>query len=416
MKLVTKISVLATVILALTDISYAATPADNYELKQVVIVSRHGLRAPLTEGADALINATPYQWQKWDTNGGFLTAKGGALEVYMGHYFNDWFVQNKLVKENTCPTPEDYYIYSNIVPRTIATGQFFTTGAFPGCDNIKYNHLADLQGKDTLFFQEIKDNSEEYVTNATNEIQSYIKSQDLTAAYAKLEEVINFKDSKDCKVDQHCDFSAAPNVVKLELGKEAEIDGPLHNAFFMVDAFMLQNYEGFPENQVAWGNIKSEADWRSLAKLRNAYIDAAYLQPMVVNNTIKPMLAHLNTLLPEQQSTQQAKITVLVGHDTTVGPIIRALGFNDYTLPNQYEKTPIGGKIVFQRWHDNSTNQDLLKVEYVYQSNEQLRNLEKLTLDNPPQRVTLSLKDCKVDQNGFCSWSDFKKLMANLVN
>lgn len=415
MKLVTKISLLATVILAITDLSYASEVDIDYELKQVVMVSRHGLRAPLTEGADGLINATPYKWQQWDTTGGFLTAKGAALEVYMGHYFNDWFVQHKLIEKNTCPTQQEYYIYTNVVPRTIATGQFFTTGAFPGCDNIKYNHLDNLQDNDPIFFQEIKNNSKEYVENATTEIQSYINSLNLAPSYNKLEQVINYKNSKDCQVDKQCNFRLAPNVVKLDLGKEIEIDGPLHNAFYMVDAFMLQNYEGFAHNQVAWGNIKSEQDWISLAKLRNAYIDAAYLQPLIVNNTIKPMLSHLNKLLPEKQSDQQSKITVLVGHDTTVGPIIRAMGFNDYTLPNQYEKTPIGGKIVFQRWHDNKNNRDLLKVEYVYQSNMQLRNLEPLTIENPPQRVTLSLKGCPIDKNGFCPWTDFKKIMSNLV-
>jgi len=416
MKLVKKISLLATAILAISDLSYAAAPATNYELKQVVIVSRHGLRAPLTEGADSLINATPYKWQKWNTTGGFLTAKGGALEVYMGHYFNDWFVQNKLIQKNTCPTDEQYYIYTNVVPRTIATGQFFTTGAFPGCDKIKYNHLADLEAQDPIFFQSINNNSKEYVTKAVAEIESFIDKQNLAPSYAKLEQVIDYKNSHDCKVDKQCSLAKLPNTVNLDFGKESSIDGPIHIAFWMVDAFMLQDYEGFPTNQVAWGRIKSDQDWRTLAKLRNAYIDAAYLQPIVVNQTIKPMLAHLNSLMPEKQSKDQANITVLVGHDTTVGPIIHAMGFKDYVLPGQYEKTPIGGKIVFQRWNDKKTGQDLLKVEYVYQSTKQLRNLEKLTLDNPAQRVTLSLKGCQIDANGFCPWSDFKKVMNHLVN
>ncbi|WP_392563801.1 bifunctional glucose-1-phosphatase/inositol phosphatase [Orbus wheelerorum] len=415
MKLVKKISLLATTILAITDLSYAAVPETQYELKQVVIVSRHGLRAPLTEGADLLINATPYKWPKWDTTGGFLTAKGGALETYMGHYFNDWFAQHNLVQKNTCPTNEQYYIYTNIVPRTIATGQFFTVGAFPGCDKIKYHHLADLAGQDPIFFQKINDNSKEYVTKAVAEIESFINDQNLASSYAKLEEVIDYKNSHDCKVDKQCSLAKLPNKVNLIYGEESSIDGPIHTAFWMVDAFMLQDYEGFPTSQVAWGRIKSDKDWITLAKIRNAYIDAAYLQPMVVNQTIKPMLSHLNTLMPLQQSSDQAKITVLVGHDTTVGPIIRAMGFEDYNLPGQYEKTPIGGKIVFQRWNDKTTGKDLLKVEYVYQSTKQLRNLEKLTLDNPPQRVTLSLNGCQIDANGFCPWVDFKKVLNNLV-
>lgn len=50
------------------------------------------------------------------------------------------------------------------------------------------------------------------------------------------------------------------------------------------------------------------------------------------------------------------------------------------------ERTPIGGKLLFQRWHDSAGNRDLMKIEYVYQSTEQLRNADALTLQAPPQR------------------------------
>jgi glucose-1-phosphatase len=53
-----------------------------------------------------------------------------------------------------------------------------------------------------------------------------------------------------------------------------------------------------------------------------------------------------------------------------------------------------------------------MKIEYVYQSTEQLRNADALTLQSPPQRVTLALNGCPVDDNGFCPMDTFKKAMA----
>ena len=53
-----------------------------------------------------------------------------------------------------------------------------------------------------------------------------------------------------------------------------------------------------------------------------------------------------------------------------------------------------------------------MKIEYVYQSTEQLRNSDALTLQSPPQRVTLALNGCPVDDNGFCPMDTFKKAMA----
>ena len=52
-----------------------------------------------------------------------------------------------------------------------------------------------------------------------------------------------------------------------------------------------------------------------------------------------------------------------------------------------------------------------MKIEYVYQSTEQLRNADALTLQAPPQRVTLALNGCPVDDQGFCPLETFKKVI-----
>ncbi|GAB5072487.1 hypothetical protein SedNR2807_26730 [Citrobacter sedlakii] len=64
-----------------------------------------------------------------------------------------------------------------------------------------------------------------------------------------------------------------------------------------------------------------------------------------------------------------------------------------------------------KRWHDSRARRDLMKIEYVYQSSEQLRNADVLTLKSPPQRVTLELKGCPVDANGFCPIDKFDAVM-----
>jgi len=396
---------------ALLMMDIASAAETDYELQQVLIVSRHGLRAPLVDGATMIIDATSHQWPEWNTKAGLLTPKGGALEVFMGNYFSDWFDQSKLLPKDNCPTEEDLHVYANVMSRTLATAQFFSTGAYPGC-NIKIHRQSDMTAKDPLFFQAIKDDSQEFNKEATQQINNFVNSQDLKKSYETLEKVIDYPNSKDCKVNNLCDLGKQENNVELVYGKEPSMPGGLNKSFLMIDAFMLQDYEGFPKQKVAWGNIKTDEDWKSLAKLRNTYIESAYLQPIVVKNIIQPMLKEINGILKDKKE----KVSILVGHDTTVGPILAAIGFNEYELPGQYEKTPIGGKIVFQRWLDKTNNQELLKVEYVYQSTKQMRDLESLSLDNPPQRVTLTLKGCETDKNGFCSWDKFEEIMSKRIN
>lgn len=127
----------------------------------------------------------------------------------------------------------------------------------------------------------------------------------------------------------------------------------------------------------------------------------------MARNVAKPLVKYIDNALVGD-AAKAAKVTLLVGHDSNIASLLTALDFKPYQLHNQYERTPIGGKLVFQRWHDNGGNRDLMKIEYVYQSTEQLRNADALTLQSPPQRVTLALNGCPVDDNGFCPMDTFK--------
>ena len=119
--------------------------------------------------------------------------------------------------------------------------------------------------------------------------------------------------------------------------------------------------------------------------------------------------------LYRQSPGHRPKITVLVGHDSNIASLLTALDFKPYQLHDQNERTPIGGKIVFQRWHDSKANRDLMKIEYVYQSAEQLRNADALTLQAPAQRVTLELSGCPIDANGFCPMDKFDRVLNEAV-
>lgn len=407
MKITKKITFLA----ILVANSVYANPVD-LELTQVLIVSRHGLRAPLTDSSNLLINATPYKWPHWDTDAGLLTTKGGALEVFMGSYFKQWFVETGLVTKNSC-ADNSLFAYTNTMPRTIATGQFFMDGAFPGC-RINIKTQRNSQDKDPLFYQSVKDESTSFVAENTKAILEFINNSSLEPSYKKLEQLIDYKNSADCKEWKKCQFSSETNVVNLDFGKEPSIEGPLNKSFLIVDAFILQDYEGFPEKDVAWGKIQNEKEWKLLAKLRNTYIEAAYLQPAVAANIISPLISKIQELLPGKMNDSDNKINVIVGHDTTIGPLIAAMGVNNYELPGQYEKTPIGGKLVFQRWTDKNTKKDYLKTEYVYQTAEQMRNMTQISMQTPPKRINLSFNGCTVDTNGFCSWDDFRKVLKSV--
>ncbi len=118
----------------LSSAAQAQTTPEGYQLQQVLMMSRHNLRAPLANNGSVLEQSTPNQWPEWDVPGGQLTTKGGVLEIYMGHYMREWLAELGMVTSGECPTPDTVYTYANSLQRTVATAQFFITGAFPGCD------------------------------------------------------------------------------------------------------------------------------------------------------------------------------------------------------------------------------------------------------------------------------------------
>ncbi|SPX54206.1 glucose-1-phosphatase [Klebsiella pneumoniae] len=187
------------------------------------------------------------------------------------------------------------------------------------------------------------------------------------------------------------------------------MSGPLKVGNSLVDAFTLQYYEGFPKDQVAWGEIASDKQWQVLSKLKNGYQDS--LLPRWRWRKTSPNRWLNISITRWWARSQQGEVTLLVGHDSNIASLLTALDFKPYQLPGQYERTPIGGKLLFQRWHDSAGNRDLMKIEYVYQSTEQLRNADALTLQTPPQRVTLALNGCPVDDQGFCPLETFKKVI-----
>lgn len=386
---------------------------EGYQLQQVLIMSRHNLRAPLANNGSVLEQSTPKPWPQWDVPGGQLTTKGGVLEVYMGHYMREWLAQQGLVTSGECPPENAVYAYANSLQRTVATAQFFITGAFPGC-GVTVHHQEKMGTMDPTFNPVITDDSAAFKEKAVQAMEKERQGMQLDESYKLLETMTDYRHSPSCKEKQQCSLSDGKDTFSAQYQKEPGVSGPLKVGNSLVDAFTLQYYEGFPKDQVAWGEIKSDQQWRVLSKLKNGYQDSLFTSPQVARNVAKPLVKYIDNALVGD-AEKAAKVTLLVGHDSNIASLLTALDFKAYQLPEQYERTPIGGKLVFQRWHDKRGNRDLMKIEYVYQSTEQLRNAEALTLQSPPQRVTLALNGCPVDGNGFCPMETFKKAMAEAI-
>ena len=389
----------------------AQTTPEGYSLQQVVIVSRHGIRAPLVNNGSALAQATAKPWPTWKVAGGELTDRGALVEIFFAHQMRKWMTHEKVLSTEQCPTKKQFFAWANSLPRTHDTAQFFVSNTFIACD-VPIFHQRKMGEMDPLFNPVISEDSDDFRQKAVAAMETSRQRVDLSESYKLLEQIVDYPASPACKAktDKPCTLSDEKDTFRADYRLEPSVSGPLKTANALVDAFTLQYYEGFPLNEVAFGGIKSDKQWQLLEKLKNSYQAILFTTPEVARNVAKPLLNYLDQQLVEKPAAA-AKVTLLVGHDSNIASLLKALDFKPYQLPGQYERTPIGGKIVFQRWHDKTGNRDLMKIEYVYQSTEQLRNAQVLTLKAPAQRVTLELNGCPVDADGFCPVETFNKVM-----
>ena len=397
------IALLLALSLATPAATAATAPVEGDQLEQVVLLSRHNLRAPVV-ASGALAHATPERWPRWDVGPGELTTKGGVLEVYMGRYIGQWLRQAQLLPASGCPRPADFHAHANSLQRTQATAQFFIAGAFPGCHVVVEQRMA-LGTMDPLFDPVIHNDDAAFRKRALAAMQQALTASDLAPALSVVEEITRYPQSAACTGRSDCHLVLGDTTFNAEPGKEPRASGSLALASGLVDALLMEHYQGSGVPREGWGRLNTEGQWLALAQIRNRYQDILFGTPEVARDVAAPLLTRVNALFDDPASP---KVTLLVGHDSNIGSVLAALGITDYTLPGQYEKTPIGGLLQFERWRDRHSGVERIRLAYVYPTTAQLRDALPLANAQPPGRVVLRVPGCAAQG---CTVAEFQRLL-----
>ena len=391
---------------------------EKYTLKEVVILSRHNIRSPLSDNGSALGKLTPHRWTNWSAASSELTLRGGVLETMMGQFFRKWLVSEGLFTENYAPNADEVNFYANSMQRTIATAQYFSSGFMPVA-NVAVRHRYAPSKMDPVFFPRLTKVSEAFCSDAMNQIAAMggkkgIRgiNEGLEDSYRIIADVLDLKDSPACKSGETCAFDDYDTQIILKKGEEPAMKGSLKLANSASDAFILQYYEEADAQKAAFGHDISISDWEKIARIKDVYGDVLFTAPVVAYNVAHPLLVYMN----DELNSDARKFTFLCGHDSNIASVNAALEVEDYELPSSIEKkTPIGSKLVFEKWIDKSGN-EFVAINLVYQTTEQLRNIEMLDLDHSPMVYQLQLKGLMLNADGLYSFEDvngrFEKAIA----
>ena len=354
--------------------------SDRYAREEMVILSRHNIRSPLSGPGSVLSRITPHEWFDWSSAPGELSLRGGALEMEMGQFFREWLVGEGFFAKNGVPEAGSVRFYANSIQRTRATARAFAAGMFPMAD-IDVEQHTPLGTMDPVFNPQITRLSDRFITKA-------YAAHDTTA------------------------FGAFPSAVRFELNKEPIMTGGLKMACSASDALTLQYYEEPDAVKAGFGHKLTRDEWAGLSSVKDWYQDVLFAAPSVAANVAHPMLQELLAEL----RTPGRKFTFLCGHDSNIGSVLAALGAEPYDAPGAIEtKTPIGGKILFEKFRGRDGNL-YADLWLVYASADQLREVSVLSPDNPPMALQLRLEGLSANADGLYPFADLERRFSNAID
>ena len=389
---------------------------EGYQLTQMVVLSRHNIRAPLSNSGSAVAELTPHTWTNWTANDSELTLKGGVNETVMGQYFRKWLESEGLIPENYQPEEDEVFFYANARQRTIATARYFASGMLP-IGNVEIEYEGEIGDTDPNFKPVLTFVNDAYIDAVEKQLREQLQDGGalqaaLTEDFALLADTIDYEQSNGFKSGTYTAWTTDDIGLKLEEDKEASVTGSLKTAMAASDALVLQYYEMDDATEAAFGHELTAEQWEKIADVNTIHQMLRYSAPILGVNGGHPMLE----LILDELQNEDRKFTFLCGHDSNVATVLGALDASDYHLPETIEtRTPIGCKLVFEKWQDQN-GEALARVRLIYPTTEQLRSSAPLSLENPPMAFDIDLPGLERNADGFYRLEDVEDSLQKAID
>jgi glucose-1-phosphatase len=384
----------------------------KYELKEVVVMSRHNIRSPLTSGGAAYQRVTPHTWFKWSSPSSQLSLRGGVLETEMGQFFRQWVVSEGLLPDNYRPEGDEVLFYANSRQRTFATAKYFSAGFLPFA-NVEITHKLDEDKMDPVFTPQFTKMNDTYRQQVLADMQAlnggpqaWMATQQPTLEL--MEQVLDMAHSPAAQQGDTTHFWFDDTQFKLEKGSEPKMTGGYTLANSVADALVLQCYES--ESMTAFGHELTIEQWRAICAVKEVYDGLLFTTHSGAVNLAYPLVSRIR----EELNRSDRKFMFLCGHDSNLASISAALGLQIPETENALElHTPIGSKLVFEKWSDGSD--EYVAVNLVYQSIGQLQGRTLLSPAAPPMVLPVTIDGLNANSDGLYRLSDLDTRMAEAM-
>lgn len=346
----------------------------------------------------------------------------------MGAYDRLWLVREGLLRMNGCGDAGAIRILADSDQRTRETARALAEGLVPSCP-ISIASLAE--GRPDPLFHPVEagvaaPDRERAVAAVAGRMGGDPAA--VTEAWRPQLQLLQ-QILEDCPAGARCN-PAKPRSL-LDLGSSlapgktdhiVDLHTPLAVASTMTENFLLEYCEGMASGQVGWGRV-TPASLRDLLQLHVAQEDLAGRTEAIARAQSSALLFSLLQSIRQAAGRRPVrraltrpsdKVLILSGHDTNLVNIAGALHLN-WIVDGRRDDTPPGGALVFELWRRKGARQDEVRVWYMAQTLDQMRNATTLTLENPPLRLPVFLPACG-KASGACDLSGFEHALKTAID
>ena len=410
-----------------------AQPADDTQLKQVIIFGRHGVRTPSlpNNSADAL-SALPFP--AFSVSGvDILTPNGARNETLLGGYFRLWLTKEGVLTGKDPADASFLYLRADGTPLMVGTAQAFAAGFLPGAA-INVNSIAP-PAFDPLFDPVDAGVAHLNYKMAIAAVQGRLSDDPQSLAFAYAPELaltrsvlFNYPAGQTPvpptpagKLDVTAipiDVTTGNSTMPVSLGGLVEVAAA-------IDPFVMQYADGLPLSQVGWGRLTA-GNISQIYRLYDRLLDLEFRTPYLAGVQSSNLASHIVRTMVQAATGNSmtgalaepsTKMVVLVGTNTNIVGLA-GLFHLDWILPGyQPNVAAPSGALVFELRQSIRTGEYLVRASYVSQTMDQLRNQTGLTLAAPPAKAPVFIPGCSTRNATFdCALEDFVSVAKRAVD
>eukprot|EP00941_MAST-03F_sp_MAST-3F-sp1_P006237 g6237.t1 len=423
------------------EFTCASSSSLSLHQKQVIIVTRHGIRVPFPpeahQPASIFSRDKSRNWFSdptlWGANKiAALTSHGKKVIELMGDY---------MAKAVLPPTPYNFTVYADLdsTRRDIETAEAFMRGAWP---QLNYT-VDDWNSKHPMYMKRLMNqgNTSTPLCSVNGDLEDVVLSEvggNLTQISVEAKELIEeLNNDLDCCQPIVC--AIAKNITVKEASQSPctlmdipskwegrkrywEVFGsPLSKASSLVEYVQLLYLNGMP-----WQQLVPNMTFSSLKNLMHIHEESMAIASDFWNarSAASEMLVHLTSTFEQRRSGKDIKgllskpsdsLIYYAAHDINIYLLRRLLRLNWLTESYNPNESPPGGFLMFELL-SNEQSEFFVKAFFVTQSYEQQRNLIELTQESPASKVFAIIGTCANGPERSCPFTQFKKLVLQEAN